>query len=684
MKSPKLSTKIALLSALAIFVSSVTVGIVSVKINTSEVVGFINDSLRTTQKGMENTLNDWLSSLEYSTAALAEKEELVRSFENEDFDAISEIAENETEVLESDVIFITDKRGNILAGEKKGTNIFGSELVQNALCGKSGSSFESTAASGYGVYYSAPVKSGTDVLGVVVTGYDLTLPDFIDLISESYGVECTVFENTMRISTTFGVEYIDSNLENQEIIDKVLNSGETYYGENTINGDNYLSIYLPLKDENGKISGMVFVAKSKEIVRNATTKIVQTIIPILVVLVLVLVVLAVVVLRKLLNPLVGVKKTLNDISSGDADLTKRIELKSSDEIGDVVTGFNKFSEKLQQIIKDMKTSKADLDIAGDDLHSSTEDTACAIEQILANINSILSVIEKQTTAVDQTAGAVDEISSNISSLNNMIENQSSGVAQASAAVEQMIGNIRSVSASMERMSKSFDHLEGNAQSGFSKLKDVNDRVQEIEKQSALLQEANTAIASIAEQTNLLAMNAAIEAAHAGDAGKGFAVVADEIRKLSETSSVQSRTIGEQLSQIQDSIDNVVSASSESSDAFAVVASELKDTSQVVIQIRAAMEEQNEGSTQITEALKMMNDSTVEVKNASEEMNKGNAMILDEVKQLQDATLQMKNGMDEVRAGAQKINETGAALSGISSKVRSSIDRIGSQVDLFKV
>ena len=684
MKSPKLSTKIALLSALAIFVSSVTVGIVSVKINTSEVVGFINDSLRTTQKGMENTLNDWLSSLEYSTAALAEKEELVRSFENEDFDAISEIAENETEVLESDVIFITDKRGNILAGEKKGTNIFGSELVQNALCGKSGSSFESTAASGYGVYYSAPVKSGTDVLGVVVTGYDLTLPDFIDLISESYGVECTVFENTMRISTTFGVEYIDSNLENQEIIDKVLNSGETYYGENTINGDNYLSIYLPLKDENGKISGMVFVAKSKEIVRNATTKIVRTIIPMLFVLVFVLVVLAVVVLKKLLNPLVGVKKTLNDISSGDADLTKRIELKSSDEIGDVVIGFNKFSEKLQQIIKDMKISKADLDIAGDDLHSSTEDTACAIEQILANINSILSVIEKQTTAVDQTAGAVDEISSNISSLNNMIENQSSGVAQASAAVEQMIGNIRSVSASMERMSKSFDHLEGNAQSGFSKLKDVNDRVQEIEKQSALLQEANTAIASIAEQTNLLAMNAAIEAAHAGDAGKGFAVVADEIRKLSETSSVQSRTIGEQLSQIQDSIDNVVSASSESSDAFAVVASELKETSQVVIQIRAAMEEQNEGSTQITEALKMMNDSTVEVKNASEEMNKGNAMILDEVKQLQDATLQMKNGMDEVRAGAQKINETGAALSGISSKVRSSIDRIGSQVDLFKV
>ena len=684
MKSLKLSTKIALLSALAILVSSVAVGVISIRINTSEVVDFINESLRTTQSGVTNTLDDWASSLEHSVVALAEKEELVQAFEEDDIESIKELSDAEEELLEADILFVTDRNGKILTGDNAGKTIYVSGIIKNALSGISGSSFDSPSVFGYGIYYSAPVKSPSGILGAVVAGYDLTSSDFVDLISKSYGVECTVFDETVRVSTTLGSEYIGSNLNNEAISNLVLGGGKPYYGENEINGKSYISIYFPLKDELGNISGMVFVAKSKDVVRSASLKVVLTIIPIIVVLVLVLVVLAAVILRKLLNPLLGVKNTLNDISSGDADLTKRIELKSSDEIGDVVVGFNKFAEKLQQIIKEMKTSKADLDIAGEDLHSSTEDTACAIEQILANINSILNVIERQTSAVDQTAGAVDEISSNISSLNNMIENQSSGVAQASAAVEEMIGNIRSVSASMERMSKSFDHLESNAQNGFSKLKDVNERVQEIEKQSALLQEANAAIASIAEQTNLLAMNAAIEAAHAGDAGKGFAVVADEIRKLSETSSVQSRTIGDQLSQIQDSIDNVVSASGESSDAFAVVAGELKETSQVVIQIRAAMEEQNEGSTQITEALKMMNDSTVEVKNASEEMNKGNEMILDEVKQLQDATLQMKNGMDEVRAGAQKINETGAALSGISSKVRSSIDRIGSQVDLFKV
>ena len=684
MRSVKLSTKITLLSAIAIIVSSVTVGIVSIMINASGVVDFINESLTTTQKGVDNTLHDWRTSLENSTDALSEKNELIQAFRYGDFDWINDLLEEEEEVLDADVMFITDNRGNIIAGERKGVNVFASEVVKSALNGKKASAFEATAASGYGVYCSAPIKDGSEIFGAVVMGDDFTLSDFIDLISESYGVECTVLENTKIVSTTFDDGSVGSNFDNQAIIDEVLKNGRIYYGESEVDGEAYLSLCLPLKNENGRVSGMIFVAKNREILESTVANMIKAIIPILVVLIVILVVIAYLIVKRFMAPLLGVKKTFNDISSGDADLTKRIAMKSSDEIGDVVAGFNKFAEKLQQIIKDMKISKSDLDVAGEDLHSSTEDTACAIEQILANINSILSIIETQTAAVDQTAGAVDEISSNISSLNNMIENQSSGVSQASAAVEQMIGNIRSVSTSMEKMSKSFDHLENNAQSGFSKLKDVNDRVQEIEKQSALLQEANSAIASIAEQTNLLAMNAAIEAAHAGDAGKGFAVVADEIRKLSETSSVQSKTIGEQLSQIQDSIDNVVSASSESSDAFAVVANELKDTSQVVIQIRAAMDEQNEGSAQITNALKMMNDSTVEVKNASEEMNKGNAMILDEVKQLQDATLQMKTGMDEVRAGAQKINETGAALSGISKKVRVSIDRIGSQVDLFKV
>ncbi|MBB5226831.1 methyl-accepting chemotaxis protein [Treponema ruminis] len=385
-----------------------------------------------------------------------------------------------------------------------------------------------------------------------------------------------------------------------------------------------------------------------------------------------------------IKPLKTVSDAINGIASGDADLTRRLKASANDEIGDVVKGFNKFSEKLQTIIGDVKNSKDDLIVAGDDMSYASQDTASSITEIIANIESMHKQIENQKSSVDQTAGAVNEIASNIESLERMIESQSSGVTEASAAVEEMIGNISSVNASMDKMATSFGELRMNSQAGFSKQKVVNERVKEIETQSAMLQEANVAIAAIASQTNLLAMNAAIEAAHAGEAGKGFAVVADEIRKLSETSTAQSKTIGDQLNNIKNSINDVVVASTEASTAFDSVSQKLEETDALVMQIKAAMEEQNEGSKQIIDALHNMNDSTVEVRNASSEMEEGNKMILDEVRHLQNATTVMNQSMEEMSIGARKINETGATLNTISGKVKESIIQIGTQVDQFKV
>ena len=391
-----------------------------------------------------------------------------------------------------------------------------------------------------------------------------------------------------------------------------------------------------------------------------------------------------IVIQMSIRPLQKLKQAIKKISSGNADLTQRLSVSSKDEVGDVVTGFNEFTEKLHSIISQVKNSKDELHGAGAQMNDITMDTAASITQILANIESVNKQVINQSGSVDETAGAINEIASNIQSLENMIANQTTQVSQASAAVEEMIGNISSVNQTVEKMASSFEQLELNAQNGSAKQQDVNSKIEQIREQSEMLQDANTVISAIAEQTNLLAMNAAIEAAHAGEAGKGFSVVADEIRKLSENSSDQSKNIGVQLGNIRSSIEDVVSASVESSDAFSAVTNKIHETDELVRQIKGAMEEQQVGSQQIGDALHTMNDSTQEVRTASAEMAEGNKQILQEVQNLQEATSKIKDSLGEMAIGAKKIHETRTALSDVSGIMNGSIEKIGSEIDLFKV
>ncbi len=688
----QISTKLVLIIGAAVIASCVGIATISLFVFDHNIVSDTKDRLKITADGANTTLADWEVSLTGYSATISDRPDLLDAIGNEDYHSLQNIVTDKANKFGVDFMAVTDKQGVVLQGGgyriNAGKNISSVNVVKRALAGIPSSSHEEVSDMSYTVCSAYPIRQNGNVLGCVITGYDLSNGDFVSAIQDSYNVECTILKSNIRVASTLrdenGNSVAGTSVDNPDITSAVLTRGEDYEDVVTIFNQKYVCSYVPLKLSDGRITGMIFVAESLASVNSIKNKAITLIIPTVIAFVIVIMILCYFFIRWLMWRIYNVTNFLKEMETGDADLTKRVKLLIRDEIGDLVIHFDFFCDRLQKIVSEIKESKQELSLAGNDMSSSTQDAASAITQIIANIDGIHNQIRAQGSSVQQTANAVDEISDNITTLDSMIESQSNGVSQASVAVEQMIGNISSVNSSVDKMASSFESLSNNAQTGFTKQQAVNDRIKQIETQSEMLQEANQAISSIAEQTNLLAMNAAIEAAHAGEAGKGFAVVADEIRKLSETSTAQSRTIGEQLNNIKDSISEVVAASQESSEAFTAVSNKIKETDELVIQIKAAMDEQNAGSKQISQALKNMNDSTVEVHNASKEMSNRNQKILHEMHTLQEVTTNMMQSMDEMSNGAKRINETGTELGDISNKVQSSIIKIGQQIDLFKV
>jgi methyl-accepting chemotaxis protein len=384
-----------------------------------------------------------------------------------------------------------------------------------------------------------------------------------------------------------------------------------------------------------------------------------------------------------IGPLSTITAALKTVTvEGKTYLGKRINLKHKNEIGELAGFFNETFETIGNLIEIIKTKTGSLTDTGVELAANMAETAAAVNQISANIESIRGLVTKQQNGVGEADAAVERINSNIADLNRVIEEQAESVNVSSSAIEEMTANIHSVTQTLVENSENVKGLAEASEHGRTGLQTVVQDIQEIARESEGLLEINAVMENIASQTNLLSMNAAIEAAHAGEAGKGFAVVADEIRKLAESSGEQSKTTTTMLKKIKSSIDNITRSSDEVLERFEAINAGVNTVSEHEQNIRAAMEEQETGSKQILESVGRLNDITGTVKKGSEDMTVASGELLKETSELMKISRETANGMNEMVGGVNQINTAVNGINNMSTENKTNIDALRQQMEKF--
>ncbi|MDR0645342.1 MAG: methyl-accepting chemotaxis protein [Treponema sp.] len=384
------------------------------------------------------------------------------------------------------------------------------------------------------------------------------------------------------------------------------------------------------------------------------------------------------------KPIVNVAVTLKDISEGEGDLTKTVNVFSKDEIGDLSRYFNATVEKIKNLVITIKSQSASLFDIGNELAGNMTETAAAINEINAAIQNVKGRVINQSASVTETNATMEQITINIDRLTALVNRQSESLAQSYSSIEEMLANIQSVTQTLIKNGDNVKYLIDASRVGRMGLQEVATDIKEIARESEGLLDINAVMENIASLTNLLSMNAAIEAAHAGESGKGFAVVAGEIRKLAENSGEQSKIISTVLKKIKDSINKITISTDSVLNKFEAIDRGVRIVSDQEVSIRNAMEEQSVGSKQILEAVARLNEVTQLVKSSSEEMLEGSKQVVKESKNLELATHEITNGMNEIATGAEQINAAVNRVNTISGENKGNIEVLVREVSKFKV
>ncbi len=328
-----------------------------------------------------------------------------------------------------------------------------------------------------------------------------------------------------------------------------------------------------------------------------------------------------------INRLKKITTGLKDIAEGEGDLTKRLEDKSEDEIGELRHWFNTFVEKIQDIIKDVSSGSLNLDSA------STK---------LANLSLSMKDDADQTSLkADTVTTSSDNMSNNMNSVAAAMEEASTNINMVASAAEEMNATITQIAENAEQAQQiTVTAVDQTAQ--------ASTQVDELGKAAEGIGKVLETISEISEQVNLLALNATIEAARAGEAGKGFAVVANEIKDLAKQTADATGEIRTKIEGIQNSTRGTVSHIEQ-------IANVVNQVNDIVGTIKISIEEQSAATSEIASNVAQASEGINEVNENVAESNHSVSAIAEEIREVNNAASKISNNSEMVSQSADELS-----------------------------
>lgn len=231
--------------------------------------------------------------------------------------------------------------------------------------------------------------------------------------------------------------------------------------------------------------------------------------------------------RSVVSRLLMVRDQLQEIATGEGDLTVRLDTAGGDELSELASAFNTFAERLRLMVADFADATRDLEAAANDSADIADKAQCGTIQQQGDT-------EQVATAITQLSASVQEVVRNTTAASDMAEEASGKANEGQHIIENAVAAINSL---------------------VEEVKISAEAIQKLERDSENIGTVLDVIRSIAEQTNLLALNAAIEAARAGESGRGFAVVADEVRTLAQRTQSSTQEIQDLIERLQAGVNN---------------------------------------------------------------------------------------------------------------------------------